>query len=136
MPVAGFDVTFSRPLADAKSWGDVGPYEELRGTLHFAVDPGHSANERITDVELAPRIPTAKFDFSANVLIIFSVDRSKASGKMMLNVVNRGNRVAFPNFNCASRPTIDSHTPIKVEVDASGHMLEFNLQLPDKQEPA
>ena len=55
MPVTGFDVKFSRPLAGGKSWDHVGPYEELRGTLHFAIDPTHTANERITDVALAPR---------------------------------------------------------------------------------
>jgi hypothetical protein len=52
MPVNRFDVKFSRPLADGKLWGDVGPYEELRGTMHFDIDPEHSANERITDVGL------------------------------------------------------------------------------------
>jgi len=78
MSVTGFDVKFTRPLADGKSWGDVGPYEELRGTLHFAIDPTHAANERITDVALAPR------NADGLVETHLPVDRSKASGKMML----------------------------------------------------
>ena len=117
MPVNRFDVKFSRPLADGKSWGDAGPYEELRGTLHFDIDPEHSANERITDVGLAPRNADGRVEFSADVSIILPVDRSKASGKMVLDVVNRGNRVAFPNFNRATRPNIDANTPIDIEVD-------------------
>ncbi len=55
MPVVGFDIRTQRILADGKSWGDVGPYEELLGTLHFAIDPLNDANSRITDVGLAPR---------------------------------------------------------------------------------
>ena len=55
MPVTGFDVKFRRTLADGRSWGDVGPYEELRGTLRFAIDPNGAANAGITDVGAAPR---------------------------------------------------------------------------------
>ncbi len=123
MPVTGFDVRFRRPLADGKSWGDVGPYEELRGTLHFAIDPNHPANERITDVSLAPRNSDGRVAFSADVSIILPVERGKANGRMVLDVVNRGNRVALPNFNRASRPTIDENTPFDVEVDAGDGFL-------------
>ena len=84
MSVTGFDVKFTRPLADGKSWGDVGPYEELRGTLHFVIDPTHAANERITDVALAPRNADGLVEFSADISTHLPVDRSKASGKMML----------------------------------------------------
>ena len=123
MPVIGFDVKFSRTLANGKPWGDVGPYEELRGTLRFAIDPNHRANERITDVALVPRGSDGRVEFSSDVSIILPVDRSKASGRMVLDVVNRGNRVALPNFNLASRPTIDENTPIDVEVDTGDGLL-------------
>ena len=117
MPVNRFDVNFSRLIADGKSWGDIGPYEELRGTLHFDIDPEHSANERITDVKMAPRNADGRVEFSADLSIILPVDRSKARGKMVLDVVNRGNRVALPNFNRATRPSINADTPIDVEID-------------------
>ncbi|MCH7740706.1 MAG: hypothetical protein IIC93_11250, partial [Chloroflexi bacterium] len=87
MPVTGFDVEFSRPLADGKSWGEVGPYEELRGTLHFAIDPNHAANKQITDIDLVPRNLDDRVEFSADVSILLPLDRSKASGKMVLDVV-------------------------------------------------
>ena len=70
MPVNRFDVKFSRPLADGKSWGDVGPYEELRGTPHFDIDAEHPANERITDVALAPRNADGRVEFSPDVSIL------------------------------------------------------------------
>jgi Alpha/beta hydrolase domain len=105
MPVTGFDVRLRRSLAGGKVFGDVGPYEELKGTLRFAIDPKNAANERITDVALAPRDHSGRVEFESDVSILLPVDRRRASGRVMLDVVNRGNTVAVPNFNRATRPT-------------------------------
>ena len=117
MPVVGFDVKFQRVLADGKSWGDVGPYEEFRGTLRFAVDPLNEANSRITDIELAPRNEAGLVEFSSDTSIILPVDRSRGSGRLLLDVVNRGNRVGLPAFNRAERPIIGPDTPDDFPVD-------------------
>ena len=89
MPVVGFDVNTQRILADGKSWGEVGPYEELLGTLHFATDPLNGANSRITDVGLARRSDEGMVEFTADVSIILPVERSRGTGKLLLDVVNR-----------------------------------------------
>ncbi len=125
MPVTGLDVKFRRVLADGRSWGDVGPYEEIRGTLRFAIDPTSDANERITDVRLAPTNSNGKIEFSSDVSIIMPADRSKGSGRLLLDVVNRGNRVALPNFNRSSRLAIETDTPLDAEVDlGDGFLME------------
>ena len=105
MPVTRFDVRLKRPLAGGAAFGDVGPYDELKGTLRFSIDPKHAANERITDVALAPRDHSGRVEFESDVSILVPVDRGRASGRVMLDVVNRGNTVAVPNFNRATRPT-------------------------------
>ncbi len=118
MPVVGFDLAFSRVLADGKPWGDVGPYEELRGTLRFASDPASEFNARITDLGLAPRNHKGLVEFASDVSIILPVDRERGSGRLMLDVVNRGNRVALPNFNrSARRAPIDKDTPVDLPID-------------------
>jgi hypothetical protein len=104
MPAIRFEVRLRRPLAGGASFGDVGPYEELKGTLRFAVDPEHPANARITDVRLAPRNAAGRVEFDADVSILLPVDRARSSGRLLLDVVNRGNTVAVPNFNRATRP--------------------------------
>ena len=125
MPVTGLDVKFRRVLADGRSWGDVGPYEEIRGTLRFSLDPESEANERITDVALAPTGSDGRVEFSSDVSIMMPVDRSKGSGRLMLDVVNRGNRVALPNFNRSSRLAIDADTPEDADVDiGDGFLME------------
>ncbi len=105
MPVTRFDVRLKRPLAGGAAFGDVGPYDELKGTLRFSIDPKHAANERITDVALAPRDHSGRVEFESDVSILVPVDRGRARGRVMLDVVNRGNTVAVPNFNRAPRPT-------------------------------
>jgi hypothetical protein len=106
--VTRFEVRLRRVLAGGISFGgsggEVGPYEELKGCLALAIDPLHPANRRITDVELAPRTSRGLVEWSADVSILLPVDRTRCSGRVMVDVVNRGNTVAVPNFNRATRP--------------------------------
>ena len=104
MPVTGLAIRLRRPLAGGRPFGDVGAYEELKGRLTFAVDPLHAANARITDLKLAPHNQAGRVEFAADVSILLPVDRRRASGRLLLDVVNRGNTVAVPNFNRATRP--------------------------------
>ncbi len=106
MPVTGFELAVRRPLAEGKAFGDVGPYEELRGRLRLAVDPRHAVNRAVTDLGLAPRNAAGRVECAADVSILVPVDRARMSGRVLLDVVNRGNTVAVPNFNHASRPTL------------------------------
>ena len=123
MPVVGFDIKTQRILADGKSWGDVGPYEELLGTLHFAIDPLNDANSRITDVGLAPHNDNGLVEYTSDVSVILPVDRSKGTGKMLLDVVNRGTRVGLPVFNSGPRFTVEYDTPVDYEPDLGNGFL-------------
>ena len=118
MPVTGFDVALRRPLADGRPFGTAGPYEELKGRVRFVLDPGNPANARITDVELAPRNAAGLVEFTADVSLLLPVVRSRGNGRVLLDVVNRGNTVAVPNFNRATRPVFgpdsDPNPPIDV----------------------
>jgi len=118
MPVTHFDLALRRPLAQGRSFGPVGPYEELKGRLRFAVDPAHDANRRITDIGLAPRNRDGRVEFAADVSILTPVDPARGSGRVLLDVVNRGNTVAMPNFNHATRPVFgagaDPNPPVDV----------------------
>ncbi len=116
MPVTRFEVTQRRPLAGGRAFGDVGRYEELAGRLHLVVDPQHEVNRAITDLALAPRDAAGRVALAADVSILLPVDRARMSGRFLVDVVNRGNTVAVPNFNHATRPAFgpgsDPHPPI------------------------
>src|SRR5713226_9664765 len=104
MPVTRFEITLRRPLAGGAAFGDTGAYEELKGRLHFTIDPLHPSNTRITDVERAPRDDAGRVAFSSEASLLVPVDRSRCRGGVLLDVVNRGNTIAVPNFNRATRP--------------------------------
>jgi len=116
MPVTRFEIEVRRPLADGRAFGDAGPYEELRGRIHLAVDPSSPANRAITDLAGAPRDPSGRVECAADVSILLPVERARASGRLLVDVVNRGNVVSLPNFNHATRPTLtvggDPHPPV------------------------
>ncbi|HYE90518.1 MAG TPA: hypothetical protein VEA38_05835, partial [Terriglobales bacterium] len=116
MPVTRFEITLRRPLADGRAFGAAGAYEELKGRLHMAVDPAHAANRAITDLPLAPRNAAGLVEFAADVSLLLPVDRTKATGRVLVDVVNRGNTVSVPNFNHATRPAFgpgsDPNPPI------------------------
>ena len=43
------------PFAGGMEFGTTGPYERIKGRVHFAVDPGEQAYSGITDLDKAPR---------------------------------------------------------------------------------
>ena len=118
MPAIAFDVALRRPLADGTAFGDVGAYEELKGRLRFALDPSSAASRGITDIDLAPRNAQGRVEFAADVSVLVPVDRARASGRVLVDVVNRGNTVSVPNFNHATRPVFregsDPNPPVDV----------------------
>jgi len=118
MAITTFDVTLRRPLADGRAFGDIGPYEELKGRLRYTLDPAHAANRGVTDLALAPRGASGGVEFSTDLSLLVPVDRSRVSGRALIDVVNRGNTVVVPNFNHATRPAFgpgsDPNPPIDV----------------------
>jgi len=123
MPVTHFDLTLARPLAGGRAFGDVGPYEELKGRLRFALDPTHAANVRITDVERAPRNREGHVECAADVSILLPTERARGNGRMIVDVVNRGNTVTVPNFNHATRPVFGPDTGADPPIDVGDGFL-------------
>ena len=95
MPVTRFEITLRRPLADGESFGDVGPCEEVRGRIHFAVDPEHDANVRVTDIGLAPRNTGGLVEFSSDIVLLKPVNGELGSRRILFDVLNRGRRVCL-----------------------------------------
>jgi len=89
------------PFADGQSFGTVGPYEKLVGSLYLEVDPDHPANARITDVKLAPRNSRGRVEVRTDFYLIKPVDPSRGSGKLLYDVHNRGGKVALGTMNGA-----------------------------------
>jgi hypothetical protein len=95
-------------------------YERVDGILHFAVDPGHPANARITDLDRAPRDAQGQVRFAADFLLLQPADPARANRRLLAHVVIRGQRAGVPFNRVAPRlPTL----PPTDEIDAGDGFL-------------
>src|SRR3954451_6793267 len=99
MAVSHFEIIRRAPFAF--------DYERIDGTLHFAVDPVHPANARITDLHLATRAADGRVHFSADLVGLQPADPARGSRRLLSYVVNRGQRTGGPfNRAPACAPTL------------------------------
>jgi hypothetical protein len=101
MAVTALEIKTRRPFAAGTTFGDVGPYQQLDGTVHFAVDPTHSRNAGITDLNLAPRDVQGLVHCSADFRLLRPVAPQLGNQRLLLDIVNRGNPTVLTNFNSA-----------------------------------
>ena len=69
----------------------------IRGRIHGEVDPSDPHNRIIQDIDLAPRNARGRVEYVATFALASPLDRSKTSGVLVYQVVNRGNGDATPN---------------------------------------
>ena len=96
-------------LAGGKAYGLAGAYEKLVGTIYFEVDPAHSANRIIADIDLAPRNGRGKVEFHSNLFLIKPKDVTRGNGTVLYEVSNRGGKGMLRYFN-RGQGSIDPET--------------------------
>jgi Alpha/beta hydrolase domain len=101
MAVTALEIKTCSPFAQGTAFGDVGPYQQLDGTVHFAVEPDHPGNAGITDLQLAPRDAHGLVHCSADFRMLQPAAPQHGSQRLLLDIVNRGNPTALTNFNSA-----------------------------------
>ncbi|HEX4892743.1 MAG TPA: alpha/beta hydrolase domain-containing protein [Hyphomicrobiaceae bacterium] len=101
MALTKFEIKTRGPYAGGQGFGIVGAYEQLDGIAHFAVDPLDPANGSIVDLKLAPRTRDRKVEFTADFSILQPVDLSRANGRAIVELPNRGRRRVVAMMNCS-----------------------------------
>ncbi len=99
MAVAGLEITARAPYQGGVAFGQVGAYERLDGTIHFAVDPLHPANGAIVDLDRAARDAAGRVTFSADFCLLQPADPARGNRRLIFDVLNRGGRRAVPRMN-------------------------------------
>ncbi len=89
------------PLLGGRAFGEAGAYDLLEGRIHFGFDPGNPANARVTDIALAPRDDDGLVRAWAELAVLQPVDPARRSGTALVEVVNRGRRIAIGSLNRA-----------------------------------
>ncbi|HSI58482.1 MAG TPA: alpha/beta hydrolase domain-containing protein [Ideonella sp.] len=79
------------------SYGTVGEYEKLTGTVSGEVDPADAKNAVIQDLALAPLNANGMVEYTADFVMLKPKDMAKASGVMRYDAPNRGNILTYLN---------------------------------------
>lgn len=85
-----FESVATAPYEDGRAFGPAGPYRRIDGRVTFAVDPLHSANDAIVDLDRAPRDGDGLVRFTSDVVVLAPTDPSRSRGAALVEAVNRG----------------------------------------------
>jgi hypothetical protein len=84
-------ITAQQDFTPGVSYGQVGAYEQISGTLKGEVDPKDPKNAIIQDLELAPVNDRGMVEYSADFVMLKPKDMSRANGVLRYDAPNRGN---------------------------------------------
>ena len=101
--VTRLDIQTRSTVLDGQTFGAAGAYEKISGNIHFAVDPLHPLHQRVTDITLAPRNAQGLVEFIGDFFLLKPVDMGKGNGRLLMDVANRGRKVALGMFNSTPR---------------------------------
>ena len=92
------EITSRGRYADGRSFRHGVPYERIDGVVTFGVDPDDIANGSIVDLKVAPRDDAGLVRFTSDFTVL-TPTASNGAVKLLVDVVNRGRKVAVNTFN-------------------------------------
>lgn len=112
-------------LANGKAFGNVGPYERIRGRLYFAVEAGATENQAIADIRLAPRDSQGRVNFSADFILLKPLEPARGNDRLLYEVNNRGDLYSLSTFNDAT----PNNLPLSAADAGNGFLMEQGYTL-------
>ncbi len=121
------------PAYGGQSFGNVGTYEVINARAHFLIDPEAGTNERVVDLEHAPRNAEGYVEYSSDVVILRPTEADNAKRVLIYDAPNRGAKVINRLANDGS---IDSDLRTAAEAGngflmRQGYTLVWNGWQPD-----
>lgn len=99
VPMTTWQVESRRIYADGRTFGGFGVFEILEGRVRYSVDPTDPRNAGIVDLERAPRDEDGCVPYSGDYTLV--APRDRPARKLLVDVPNRGRRLAFSILNRA-----------------------------------
>ena len=93
-------------LADGASFGNVGPYERLRGRLYFGIEATAPENQTIADIRLAPRDAQGRVTFGADFTLFRPLDPTRGNGRLVYEPATSGDVTLISTFNNAAASNV------------------------------
>src|SRR3954453_2487945 len=102
--VIRFEVLQSGPAFEGRAFGSVGPYVKITARATIAVDPADPRNAVIADIDKAPRDERGFVEATADVVLLRPADPLRANGTLLVDVPNRGTKLAPQLFDDSVKP--------------------------------
>jgi hypothetical protein len=96
-PQQTLTISATQAFANGATFGAIGAYEQITGTIKGEVDPKDPRNAIIQDLEFAPVNARGMVEYTADFVMLKPRDMSKASGVLRYDAPNRGNILTMPN---------------------------------------
>ena len=100
MAVTSFQILQDEPYLGGVRFGETGSYRRIDAIAHYAVDPNHSVNVDIADIELADSVD-GLVHFDGDILLLLPDSTDRGNGTLLLEAPNRGHPLALRSFNRA-----------------------------------
>ena len=92
-PTTAATAPSQNPTFGGMSFGNVGPYQKIRGTASGKLDPKDPHNAMITDITLAPVDANGLVDYNMDFYILTPVNQAMGNHKVFFELPNRGSKV-------------------------------------------
>ena len=99
-----FDVIETVPAFEGRHFEGVGVYQRITARATIAVDPNDGRNAGIVDIEKAARNPSGRVEAVADVVILKPVKPELGNGSLLVDIPNRGRKLAPQLFDDAAQP--------------------------------
>ncbi len=124
--VTRIEIAKREPFAAGQAFGSTGSYEKIVGRYHGVLDPAHSLNAGIVDLDKAPRNAQGQVEYSSDFYILKPVDLAKGNGAIFFEASNRGGKAILVRFNNA---TVRSNDPSTAKHAGDGFLMRQGFTL-------
>ena len=100
--ITAIEITSRMPFVGGAAFGEAGAYERLDGVAIGEIDPAHSSNSSIVNIDKAPCNARGRVEYRSDICILRPVDPDKGNGRILYEVNNRGRIMLFANL-CAGK---------------------------------
>ena len=91
--------TSQSPIYGGQTFGAVGAYRMINGTVKGEVDPNDPLNAVIVDIDLAPRNSRGMVEYSTDFQVLAPINLASGNHRILYDVTNRGGANALAILN-------------------------------------
>ncbi len=97
--ITHLEVIRTEPAFGGQAFGDAGAYQHVVARVRGLLDPADPRNAPIQDLDLAPRDAGGMVPYETEVELLRPADQAHGNGVLLMEVNNRGNKLALGNFD-------------------------------------